>query len=122
MICKYVMIRELAIIGSDDFDDYELLCKEVLLLDLSSEVVIVTMDRSVGVDLLVARFVHDYGMDLCCVKPDYVRYGDKALYMQVYDVICRSMYVLVLYDGKSSLLRFAVDVSPKYKTKVIKVS
>lgn len=112
----------LAIVGSRDFDDYELVDKLCAHLVERFDVCAIVSGGAKGADKLGERFARQYGLDMIVFKPDWQQYGKRAGYLRNIDIIEASNIVIAFWDGQSKGTKHSIDIATKAKKFLIVVN
>jgi hypothetical protein len=106
---------KLAIIGSRDFNDYELLSAT---LDNYSIDLIVSGGAN-GADTLAERYASLHQIETLIFKPDYKRYHRGAPLKRNLEIVDASDIVIAFWDGKSRGTKHAIDYALSQNKRVI---
>jgi hypothetical protein len=113
---------KLAIVGSRDFDDYELVDKLCAHLVERFDVNAIVSGGAKGADKLGERFARQYGLDMIVFKPDWQQFGKRAGYLRNVDIIEASNIVIAFWDGQSKGTKHSIDIATKAKKFLIVVN
>ena len=90
---------KVAIIGSRQFSDYDLLKKHLNKFDgVVKEIV---SGGAEGADTLAERFAKEKGIKMTVVKPDWSKYGKSAGVIRNKEIVEKADYCVAFWDGKS---------------------
>ncbi|MBV5326158.1 MAG: DUF2493 domain-containing protein [Chlorobium sp.] len=106
----------IAVVGSRNFSDYELL-KETMLKFTPSKIV---SGGAKGADTLAENYAREYQIDTLIFKPDYKKYGRVAPIIRNATIIDNANIVVAFWNGKSKGTKNAID-NAKRKMKVVKI-
>jgi len=106
---------KLAIIGSRDFNDYELLSAT---LDNYSIDLIVSGGAN-GADTLAERYASLHQIETLIFKPDYKLYHHGAPLKRNLEIVDASDIVIALWDGESRGTKHAIDYALSQNKHVI---
>lgn len=122
-IVSELIFIKVAVAGSRDFQDYDLL-KKVLNHELSeyaSEEVEIVSGGAVGADSLGERYQKEYGCALKRFLPDWDRFGDSAGHRRNADMAYYADWVICFWDGQSKGTKGMIETSKRAGKKVIVV-
>jgi hypothetical protein len=113
---------KLAIIGSRDFDNYELLKKEVdiFLIEMDSDLDTIVSGGARGADSLGERYARENRINTLVFLPEWDKYGKKAGFLRNIDIIKNSDAVIAFWDGNSPGTKSSIDLS-KNQNKLLKI-
>lgn len=103
----------LAIIGSRDFNDYELLCKE--LEPYKNKITQVISGGAKGADSLGERWAKENNIPTQIFLPDWNKHGKGAGLLRNHDIIKNSDAVIAFWDNKSTGTKQALELTHIYK-------
>ena len=110
----------LAIIGSREFNDYELLKCEILkFVDITNISKIISGGAN-GADKLGERFALEYDIEKLIFKPDWNKYGKSAGIIRNGDIINNSTHVIAFWKNNSPGTKNSIDRA-KTNKKILKV-
>jgi hypothetical protein len=89
-----------AIVGSREFDDYELLKETVNNLKLKITTVVSGGAR--GADRLAERYAKEYGIELLIFKADWDKLGKGAGFARNQTIIDNVDHLVAFWDGHST--------------------
>lgn len=99
LIIKTKMVK-LAIVGSREFNDYEILKNNINNLDLEIECII--SGGSKGADTLGEKYADEMNIPKIIYKPDWNKHGRIAGLIRNNDIINNCDYVIAFWNGISS--------------------
>lgn len=105
---------KLAIIGSRNFEDYELM--ESVLIKYSIEEVV--SGGADGADTLAERFADEYKIRKTIFRPNYIKYGKEAPLGRNKEIVDYSDKVIAFWDGKSKGTEQVINYTRKIGKKV----
>jgi len=88
-----------AIVGSREWDDWNVLRQAILLLDKTKDVIISGGAR--GVDRMAVWLAKDYGFKIIEHLPDWDKFGRGAGYLRNEEIVADADIVLAFWDGES---------------------
>lgn len=122
----------IAVIGSREFDNYDLLKEELIefCFDVDyygdaegewcpeytprySDIKIISGGAR-GADTLAERFASEFCLDTLIFKADWSLYGKSAGYIRNNDIIKSADIVFAFWDGKSKGTKHSIDLANKY--------
>jgi hypothetical protein len=106
---------KIAIIGSRDFDDYDLLAKT--LSDYSIDLVV--SGGAKGADALAERYALLHNIETLIFKPEYKLYNRGAPLKRNLQIIDASDFVIAFWDGKSRGTKHAIDYASSQNKQVV---
>ena len=109
---------KLSVIGSRNFENYEILANEILKLNLKISSII--SGGAKGADTLAERWANENNIPIILYKPDWKKYGRAAGLRRNENIIESCDFCLAFWDGKSKGTKFSIDLCKKLK-KPIKV-
>ena len=96
---------KIAIIGSRDFNDYELLLKTVFnndkILIQKHMIKYLVSGGALGADSLAQRFAKDHGLPIIIYYPDWDKYGKSAGFIRNEKIIKTANLVIAFHKNKS---------------------
>ena len=111
---------KVAIIGSRNFNDYELVVET--LLEYENIITLIVSGGAKGADMLGERWAKEKNKELLVFHPDWVKYGKSAGFIRNKDIIENSDIVFAFWDGISKGTKHSIDLSVKLnkELKIIK--
>ena len=111
---------KVAIIGSRNFNDYELVVET--LLEYENIITLIVSGGAKGADMLGERWAKEKNKELLVFYPDWVKYGKSAGFIRNKDIIENSDIVFAFWDGVSKGTKHSIDLSVKLnkELKIIK--
>ena len=88
-----------AIIGSRDFNDYELVQKT--LNPVKEKITLIVSGGARGADSLGARYAKDNQIETSIFIPDWDKHGKSAGYIRNKDIVSNCDVVIAFWDGQS---------------------
>lgn len=119
-------MKELRIIiaGSRNFNDYELLKREVINIVKSSnkpkQFIKIISGKAKGADTLGERFAKEFGLEIKEFPADWNRLGKRAGYIRNTEMAKFAMgdenygVLIAFWDGKSKGTKHMIDLAEKY--------
>jgi hypothetical protein len=106
-----------AIIGSREFNDYNLMCKT--LNPVKDKITLIVSGGAYGADKLGERFAEDNNIPTKIFIPDWDRLGKRAGFVRNKDIVNAADVIIAFWDGKSpgtaSALDYAESVEKPFK-------
>lgn len=103
---------KLAIIGSRDFTDYDLLCNE--LEPYKAKITLVVSGGARGADLLGERWAIQNNIKTQIFLPDWDNFGKRAGLIRNEDIIKNTDIVVAFWDGISTGTKHALSLCKRY--------
>lgn len=100
---------KLGIIGSRTFNDYELMQKEVSLVDVDC----IVSGGARGADSLGKRLAEENNIFYLEFLPDYATHGRKAPFLRNTEIVEASDVIMAFWDGKSTGTQDALKKAKK---------
>jgi len=108
----------LAIIGSRDFNNYDLLKQTILSLININDVNSIVSGGANGADKLAEKFAEEFGLQKIIFKPDWNKFGKSAGIIRNSDIVKNSDMVIAFWDGNSKGTKKSIDISKKLGKKL----
>jgi len=110
MMCGGVALNKIiGVVGSRDFEDYELMKK--VLDEISPDVIVSGGAR--GADRLGARYAKERGLKLLEFIPNWDLWGKRAGFMRNTQIVEASDMIVAFWDGKSNGTRDSINKAKK---------
>jgi len=109
---------KVAIIGSREFYDYDLLCKS--LEHVKDKITLIISGGARGADSLAERFALENNIPTRIFKPDWDRLGKRAGFMRNKDIVSNADVIIAFWNGVSPGTASSIDLAEEYE-KPIKV-
>lgn len=106
---------KIAIIGSRDFNDYDLMCKKLKPFNIS----LIISGHAKGADTLAERYANENDIPTKIFPPDWKRYGKSAGMIRNTDIIENAELVIAFWDTISSGTKDSIRKADKLNKKVI---
>ena len=103
---------KLAVIGSRDFDNLNLLGET--LSQYKSEISLVVSGGSKGADAMAEQWAKDNGVETLIFLPDWAKYGRSAGVVRNHDIIKSCDLCIAFWDGKSKGTASSIRLCKKY--------
>lgn len=112
---------KLAIIGSRDFNDYNLLVKT--LEPYKSKVTLVVSGAARGADILGEKWAKENNIQTLIFPADWDKHGKRAGFIRNEDIIRNCDGVIAFWDGISKGTSHSLSLSERYNKplKIIKI-
>ena len=113
---------KLAIIGSRDFNDYELLTQEVRLFEQeqNQRITLIVSGGARGADQLAFKFAQDNSIPIMVLLPNWDKFGKSAGMRRNVDIWLESDCGIAFWDGKSKGTKHSFEIA-KQQNKILKV-
>ena len=92
---------KLAVVGSRDFLDYEMLEQCILRNFRVEDIDVVISGGARGADAMAARFAERHGLPLEVIAADWSRHGRKAGPVRNTEIVNRADVIVAFWDGLS---------------------
>ena len=109
----------LAIVGSREFGDYDLLCAEVAKIQQTQKIDLVVSGGAQGADTLAKKFAARNRIPLMEFLPDYARYGRGAPLQRNSLIVKNADWVLAFVTATSKGTWDTIRKAERAKKKVI---
>lgn len=111
----------IAIIGSRNFTDYDILSTTVLNYLTQNETTATTIvsGGAKGADSLAEKFAIENELKITIFKPDWNRYGKGAGLRRNETIVSNADIIFAFWDGKSSGTKNSIDKGKEINKKVI---
>jgi hypothetical protein len=106
---------KVAIIGSRDFNNYELVKKT---MEEYENVDMIVSGGAKGADTLGEQWAKENNKETLIFKPDWEKYGRSAGMIRNKDIVKNSDLVIAFWDGKSKGTKNSIDTCGKLGIKV----
>lgn len=103
---------KLAIIGSREFNNYELLCKT--LDEYKSRVSLVVSGGAKGADILGEKWANENNIPTLIFIPDWDKFGKRAGFIRNEDIIKNCDGCVAFWNGISSGTKNSLSLCKKY--------
>jgi hypothetical protein len=111
----------IAIVGSRDFNDYNLLKKtlyDYLINKCKNKNYTIVSGGANGADKLGERFADEYGFAKLIFLPDWNKYGKRAGYLRNKQMAEYADALILIWDGKSRGSQMMLELAKQYKLKI----
>ena len=98
---KFFDIMKLAIVGSREFENYDLLCAEVAKIQKTQKIDLIVSGGAKGADTLAKKFAALNHIPLMEFLPDYDRYGRGAPLQRNTLIVKNANWVLAFVTASS---------------------
>lgn len=111
---------KVGIVGSRDFNNYEMVCDE--LQPILEQVEVIVSGGARGADSLGEKWAKENGKETLIFKPNWSKYGKRAGFIRNEDIVKNSDQVIAFWDGVSKGTKSSIDLCNKFKipVKIIK--
>jgi hypothetical protein len=106
---------KLSIIGSREFNDYNLMIKKINELYDIQNITTIISGGAIGADKLAEKFAKDNNIKIELYLPDWNRYGKSAGYIRNKLIIENCDEVIAFWNGKSPGTKLSIDIAEKLK-------
>lgn len=109
----------IAIIGSRDFKDYDLIVSEIEKLDLQTDDIKIVSGGARGADKLGEKYADNNNYEKFIFKPEWDRYGAGAGAIRNRQIIKESDIVIAFWDGESKGTKNSIGIAKKLNKRLI---
>lgn len=110
---------KVAIIGSREFNDFNLLEREIIKNIPIREIETIISGGAAGADTLAEKFADKWKIQKTIYLPDWNKHGKKAAFIRNNDIIRNADFVIAFWDGRSKGTKHSIDLSFKTFNKPI---
>lgn len=104
---------KLAVIGSREFNDFDLLCQKLDALMQRKEITLIISGGARGADSLAERYARDRGIPTQVLKPDWEKFGKSAGFRRNMDIIEACEACIAFWDGESKGTLHSIGLAKK---------
>lgn len=108
---------KLAVVGSRNFNDYDLLKKYLDKIHSVEPITLIVSGGAKGADSLSERWAKEKNIPTDIYYPDWKKFGKKAGYIRNQDIIKNSNKCIAFWDGVSKGTRHSIDLCKKQNKK-----
>lgn len=112
---------KLAVVGSRDFNDYELLKLKLDSIHKRKPITLIISGGAKGADKLSERWAKENNIETLIFIPDWNKFGKKAGFLRNEDIIKNSDAVVAFWDGESRGTLSSINLAEKYKKSCLTV-
>ena len=105
---------KLAVVGSRNFSDYELLKSKLDLIHKRKPITLIVSGGAKGADSLSERWAKENNVETLIFLPDWNKYGKKAGFLRNEDIIKNSDAVVAAWNGISKGTEHSINIAKKY--------
>lgn len=111
----------IAIIGSRNFTDYELMSSTILSYFIENELnkITIVSGGAKGADTLAEKFAMENHLEITVFKPDWKKFGKRAGFLRNTIIIENSDIVFAFWDSISNGTKDSIEKAEKLNKKVI---
>lgn len=107
---------KVAIIGSREFNDYELLCNS--LEKVKDKITLIISGGARGADSLAERFASENNIKTLIYKPDWDKFGKRAGFLRNKDIIAAADIIVAFWDGASKGTESGINLAEQYEKRI----
>jgi hypothetical protein len=107
---------KLGIIGSRNFNDYDLLCG--VLDPHKDKISLIISGGAKGADLLAEKYADENGIEKLIFLPDWNKHGKSAGFIRNSDIVANSDKILAFWDGTSNGTKNTIEKAENAGKKV----
>ena len=104
---------KLAVVGSRDFDLYDLMEKYLNKIHSIEPITIIISGGAKGADLLSEKWAKENNINIKIYKPNWGKFGKKAGYMRNVDIVQNADKVIAFWNGTSKGTKHSIDLCKK---------
>lgn len=109
---------KLAVVGSRNFNDYNLLKKYLDKIHEVEPISYIVSGGAKGADSLSERWAKENNVNTEIYLPDWNKHGKKAGFLRNVDIIKNADKCLACWDGVSKGTKHSIDLCEKYDKKL----
>jgi hypothetical protein len=102
---------KIAIVGSRNFRDYDVLKKFVLSKISVEDISLVVSGGATGADSLGEKFAQEYRIATKIFIPDWNKYGKSAGFKRNIQIVEEADLVFAFWDGRSVGTKHSIDIA-----------
>ena len=106
---------KLAVVGSRDFNDYELLKSKLDTIHNRKPITLIVSGGAKGADSLSERWAKENNIETLIFIPDWNKHGKKAGFLRNEDIIKNSDAVIAFWNGESRGTLSSINLAKKYE-------
>ena len=108
-----------AIVGSRDFNDYNMLVEYIynICIENNYSITEIVSGGARGADKLGEQFANNYNLKLTVFKADWNKYGKRAGFVRNVDIINNCDICFAFWDGESHGTKHDIDLCKDYNKK-----
>ena len=124
MVCNndIEVSMNLAIIGTRDFNNYNLMKNTILQNYNLNEIDYIISGGAQGADYLAEMLASEFNIKIKIFKPDWKTFGRAAGPLRNIDIIKNSDFVVAFWDGKSRGTKNSIDLSIKNNKNIMVIN
>lgn len=107
------IMKRVAIVGSRNFDDYDILEEQITKNIPISEIGTIVSGGAMGADTLAEQFADKWKIEKVIHLPDWEKHGKKAAFIRNSDIIRDADMVFAFWDGKSKGTKHSINLATK---------
>lgn len=111
---------KLAVVGSRNFSDYELLKHKLDTIHSIKPISFIISGGASGADSLSERWARENGVPTKIFLPDWDRFGKSAGYKRNVQIVCECDSLIAFWDGQSKGTQHSINLA-KEKLKPIAI-
>jgi hypothetical protein len=106
---------KLAVVGSRDFNDYELLKSRLDIIHKLKIIDLIISGGAIGADSLSEKWAKENRIPSKIFLPDWNTYGKSAGFKRNVEIIYNSDAVIAFWDGLSKGTQHSINLAKEYK-------
>lgn len=112
-------IMKAAIVGSRDFNDYNMLVEYIynICIENNYSITEIVSGGARGADKLGELFANNYNLKLTVFKADWNKYGKRAGFVRNVDIIKNCDICFAFWDGESHGTKHDIELCKDYNKK-----
>lgn len=105
---------KLAVVGSRDFNDYNLLKSKLDLIHKRKPITLIVSGGAKGADKLSEKWADENNIEKLIFIPDWKKFGKRAGFLRNDDIIQNSDAVVAFWDEVSKGTESSINLAKKY--------
>lgn len=106
---------KLAVVGSREFNDYELLKSKLDSIHKRKSITLIVSGGAKGADSMSERWAKENNIETLIFIPDWNKFGKKAGFLRNEDIIKNSDAVIAFWDEVSKGTKHSINLAKKYE-------
>jgi hypothetical protein len=102
---------KLAVVGSRDFSDYELLKSKLDIIHKTQIITLIISGGAQGADSLAEKWAKENNVKTSIFYPDWNQFGKSAGYKRNVEIVKNADAVIAFWDGTSKGTKITIDLA-----------